>query len=150
MSITIDRAAAFTEHFSRRLEFETDCVDVATALAGASGGPAVIDSRSPEAYEAGHVPGAVNLARPYRPEDIAALEAEDLVVYCWGPSCNGAIKAALELARLGYPAKEMLGGFEYWVREGHPVEGSQADDFLAAADEDGLVKVRGAISCMCA
>ena len=42
----------------------------------------------------------------------------------------------------------MLGGFEYWVREGHPVEGH--DELLAeAADNQGLVKLRGAISCLC-
>ena len=41
-----------------------------------------------------------------------------VVVYCWGPGCNGATRAALEFALLGYPVKEMLGGFEYWVREG--------------------------------
>jgi len=44
-----------------------------------------------------------------------------LVVYCWGPACNGATKAAAELAALGRPVKEMLGGFEYWAREGHAV-----------------------------
>src|SRR5581483_9120173 len=92
MSITIDRAAAFAEHFSRRLEFETDCADVARALAGAAGGPTVIDSRSPEAYEAGHVPGAVNLTRPYRPEDIAALDART-----W--SCTAGARAATAPSR---------------------------------------------------
>jgi rhodanese-related sulfurtransferase len=47
-----------------------------------------------------------------------------VVVYCWGPGCNGAVKAAADLARMGRPVKEMIGGFEYWVREGHPVEGT--------------------------
>jgi hypothetical protein len=28
----------------------------------------------------------------------------------------------LALARLGYRVKEMLGGIEYWIREGFPVE----------------------------
>jgi hypothetical protein len=28
----------------------------------------------------------------------------------------------LEFAKLGYPVKEMIGGFEYWTREGLPVE----------------------------
>jgi hypothetical protein len=58
--------------------------------------------------------------------------------------------AALELARLGYPVKEMLGGFEYWVREGHRVKGSEAGEYLPAADVHGLVKLRSASSCLCA
>jgi 3-mercaptopyruvate sulfurtransferase SseA len=45
-----------------------------------------------------------------------------VVVYCWGPGCNGAQKAAVEFAWLGYTVQEMLGGFEYWAREGWPVE----------------------------
>ena len=31
------------------------------------------------------------------------------VVYCAGPHCNGADRAALKLARLGLPVKIMLG-----------------------------------------
>ncbi|MCP6711316.1 rhodanese-like domain-containing protein, partial [Klebsiella pneumoniae] len=50
-----------------------------------------------------------------------------VVVYCWGPGCNGATKAALEFARLGYPVTEMIGGFEYWVREGFPVRGAHGE-----------------------
>lgn len=45
-----------------------------------------------------------------------------VVTYCWGPGCNGSTRAALEFAKLGYEVKEMLGGFEYWAREGYPVE----------------------------
>jgi hypothetical protein len=46
-----------------------------------------------------------------------------VVVYCWGPGCNGATNAALQFALLGHPVKEMLGGFEYWVREGFAYDG---------------------------
>jgi len=49
--------------------------------------------------------------------------AVPVVVYCWGPGCNGSTKAALALARLGYSVREMIGGFEYWAREGLPVVG---------------------------
>ena len=45
--------------------------------------------------------------------------------------------------------KEMIGGFEYWAREGHPVEGHDADAIMAGVDTHGLVKVRGEISCLC-
>jgi rhodanese-related sulfurtransferase len=45
-----------------------------------------------------------------------------VVVYCWGPGCNGATKAALAFAALGHPVREMIGGFEYWAREGLAVE----------------------------
>jgi len=40
------------------------------------------------------------------------------VVYCAGPHCNGANKAALRLARLGLPVKMMIGGVTGWIDEG--------------------------------
>jgi rhodanese-related sulfurtransferase len=69
------------------------------------------------------VPGAVHL--PGR--QVAARAGTELdrsvpvVTYCWGPGCNGATRAALALALLGFRVREMLGGFEYWAREGLPV-----------------------------
>ena len=40
------------------------------------------------------------------------------VVYCAGPHCNGADRAALKLAMLGRPVKIMLGGITGWEDEG--------------------------------
>jgi rhodanese-related sulfurtransferase len=115
------------EHFARRLEVETDVTDVAAALADGSADFVLLDSRSREAYDAGHVPGAVSLHHSeITAETVAELPEGPVVAYCWGPSCNGACKAALRLAELGRPVKEMLGGFEYWARDGHPVETSSS------------------------
>ena len=44
------------------------------------------------------------------------------VVYCAGPHCNGADKAALRLARLGRSVKKMIGGVEGWKDEGFELE----------------------------
>jgi rhodanese-related sulfurtransferase len=40
------------------------------------------------------------------------------VVYCAGPHCNGAARAALRLARLERPVKIMAGGIAGWLDEG--------------------------------
>jgi rhodanese-related sulfurtransferase len=40
------------------------------------------------------------------------------VVYCAGPHCNGAARAAIRLARLGRPVKLMIGGIAGWRDEG--------------------------------
>ena len=87
------------EHFARRLEVETDVADVAAAM---------------EADEVDFV----------LVETVAELPDGPVVAYCWGPACNGACKAALRLAQLGRPVKEMLGGYEYWARDGHPIQTS--------------------------
>jgi rhodanese-related sulfurtransferase len=111
-------------HFARRLAVETDVSDVAAALDSGSPGFVLLDTRSAQAWEQGHVPGAIHLPG----HEISAGAAGELdrsvpvVTYCWGPGCNGATRAALALALLGYRVREMLGGFEYWAREGLPIE----------------------------
>ena len=122
-------------HFTSRLEFETDCADVAADLASGSPAYTVVDVRSPKAYAFGHVPGAVSLPSPaIDAASAAALPEGPLVVYCWGPGCNGAHKAAAKLAGHGRVVREMIGGFEYWAREGQPIEGRRAEALAERAD----------------
>ncbi|MFI9723130.1 rhodanese-like domain-containing protein [Streptomyces sp. NPDC052396] len=111
-------------YFAARLAFHTDVSDVHAALAAGRPGFAVVDSRSTQGWDQGHVPGAVHLPTALIPEQAGQLldPAVPVVVYCWGPGCDGATRAALALARLGYRVKEMLGGIEYWIREGFTVE----------------------------
>jgi rhodanese-related sulfurtransferase len=130
------QAALAYEHFSRKLQVETDADDVAEAIRTGTQDFVLIDARSEAAYAAGHLPGAISLHHPkITRETVDALPDGPIVVYCWGPGCNGATKAAAKLAALGRPVKEMLGGFEYYVREGHPVEGTQTYEM----DRSGLV-----------
>jgi rhodanese-related sulfurtransferase len=126
-SIPAAANAAAIAHFQARLSFETDVSDVHADLeSGLLGRTFVlIDSRSAESWDQGHIPGAVHLPTREIAERAAAGTLSGLipagatvVTYCWGPACNGATRAGLELARLGYPVKEMIGGFEYWMREG--------------------------------
>lgn len=107
-------------HFEALLAYETDCWDVHDATTRGESGFVVLDVRSPELYAAGHVPGAVNL--PHRRINERNLEGYDadtvFVVYCSGPHCNGADKAALRLAALERPVKKMIGGITGWLDEG--------------------------------
>ena len=111
-------------HFAGRLAVETDVSDVHAALESGRPGFVLLDSRSAESWAQGHVPGAVHLpGREITARAAAELDrAVPVVAYCWGPGCNGATRAALALARLGFRVREMIGGFEYWAREGLPVE----------------------------
>jgi rhodanese-related sulfurtransferase len=135
-------------HFAGRLSFETDPSDVHADLDAAVPGLVVVDSRGTAAWDQGHLPGAVHLPT----SEIAAragslIPAGPMVVtYCWGPGCNGSTRAALAFATLGYPVKEMIGGYEYWVREGYPVE---TPDGVVRKPVDELTAPRGAITCAC-
>jgi rhodanese-related sulfurtransferase len=122
-------------YFAQRLQHETDADDVGSALLDGTADFTLIDARSPAAYAAAHLPGAISL--PHRGLTASSLPEGPLVVYCWGPGCNAATKACAKIAELGREVKEMLGGFEYYVREGYPVEGEQAQRH--DKDQSGLV-----------
>ena len=135
-------------HFAARLSFETDVSDVHADLEAGVPGLVVVDSRSVESWEQGHVPGAVHLPTGSIPEraPLVVPPGTAVVTYCWGPGCNGATRAALAFARLGYRVKEMAGGYEYWVREGFAVR-TPAGRVIAPADP--LTAPVASVSCGC-
>lgn len=120
------------EHFSKRLSYETDCWDTHHALVNGPDDFILFDVRTPELYEEGHVPGAINLPHGKMTEKVMTRWPTDklFVVYCAGPHCNGANKAAVRLAKLGLPVKEMIGGVTGWLDEGFT---------LVTGDEPGRV-----------
>jgi rhodanese-related sulfurtransferase len=148
---TIDIESAL-EHFAAKLRYETDPSDVAAAFA-ADQDFALVDSRGHAAWHQGRIPGALHLPTAEiadRAEQLIPLSTP-VVVYCWGPGCNGSTKAAIAFSRLGYSVREMIGGFEYWAREGLGVVDDRGP---VQIDVDGLTAPRvttadGSISCDC-
>lgn len=118
-------------YYATKLAVETDPADLNIDLRRGAEGIVVVDARAnPESWEECRIPGALRL--PYRTinEQTTADLPRDavLVVYCWGPACNAASKASLRLATLGFRVKELIGGIEYWIREGFEVEGTLGRD----------------------
>lgn len=145
-STTTDTAAAL-EHFAAKLRYETDPSDVAAALA-AGDRFVLVDTRGHAAWHQGRAVGAVHMPTSEIVERAASEIAPGtpVVVYCWGPGCNGSTKAAVQFSRLGYEVREMIGGFEYWAREGLAV----VDDLgPVVRGVDELTGPRNAIDCDC-
>lgn len=107
-------------HFERVFEFETDCWDVHDAMQNGQQDFVLFDVRNATLYERGHVPGAIHFPHGKLVEAKLTDYPKDtvFVVYCAGPHCNGAQRAALRLARLGRPVKTMPGGVTGWIDEG--------------------------------
>jgi rhodanese-related sulfurtransferase len=139
------QAVAF---FAAKLSHETDVSDVHAAMDSGQSGFVLVDSRGGAARAQGHIPGSVHL--PTDEIEERALRELDptvpVVTYCWGPACNGATRAALALARLGFSVKEMIGGIEYWIREGFPV---QTPAGVVTEPVDPRTAPVGSISCAC-
>ncbi len=121
MEITITAA----DFFAAKLAYETDPADLAAVRATGSG-PVVIDTRSSAGWAQGRIPGALHIPGAELADRAPAMLPDrdaDIVVYCWGPGCNGSTRAAFTLASLGYRrVRELIGGFEYWAREGLAIE----------------------------
>jgi rhodanese-related sulfurtransferase len=115
-------------HFESSLQFETDCWDVHHAMTSGQPDFVLLDVRGPEAFARGHVPGAMNLPHGKIVESRLREFAADtlFVTYCAGPHCNGAIRGAVRLARLGRPVKIMIGGVTGWLDEGFALAGPPA------------------------
>ncbi len=131
--------AARLAHVDARLAFEVDVVAAADAVA--AGEAVLIDTRRQESWDHGHIAGALHLPRATMDARIAGLPRDrTLIVYGWGPGCNGATATARELLAAGLDTRELLGGYEYWVRNGFPVEeggviSRRAPDPLVTAED---------------
>lgn len=109
-------AQQVNDFFAAKLASETDCSDVYADITQGSKNYILLDVRAKEAFEKSHAITAVNIPHSeINTESLAKYTKDTLfVVYCWGPGCNGAAKAAVNISALGYGVKEMLGGIHYW------------------------------------
>ncbi len=123
-------------HYQRKLSFETDSWDLCEALR-LNDAIVVVDGRSPGAYAREHIPGSLNL--PHR--EISAHSTESLdrsktyICYCDGVGCNASTKTALKLLTLGFRVRELIGGLEWWKRDGYATSGENAQPGTAVGGD---------------
>ena len=109
--------------YQRKLAYETDSWDLCEALQEGQH-VVVVDGRSREAYEKEHIPGAICIPHRTITKDlVAGLDRTALyVTYCDGVGCNASTKTALKLLTLGLQVKELIGGLDWWKRDGYATE----------------------------
>jgi len=93
----------------------------------AQGQAVFVDTRSEEAYQEGHVVGAVNI--PFEEFDPGVLKEitlsydNPIVVYCDGSECQSSTNLAKHLAERDYgDIRVFFGGWREWVNSGLPIE----------------------------
>lgn len=113
------------EFYQAKLAYETDSWDLSEMIKSGEG-VVVIDARSSENFTYEHIPTAINIPhRTMSAESTKALDKNKLyVTYCDGIGCNASTKGALNMAKLGFNVKELLGGLEWWKRDGYETEGT--------------------------
>ncbi len=120
------------QYYQNKLSYEMDPSDLFQAL-GHQENIIVIDTRQAHGFEKEHIPGAMHL--PHREMNEATTQHLDpsktYVCYCDGIGCNASTKGALQMARLGFTVRELVGGLVWWKLDGYATEGKEAKQGLA-------------------
>lgn len=102
-----------------------DAVDIAELKARLDAGqvPVLVDVRTQQEWDSGHVPGAVHIPM----NEIQARQAEiesykDGPVYFICASGNRSGRVSAQMRKVGYHAVNVEGGTSAWKAAGHPVE----------------------------
>lgn len=111
------------QHYENKLAYEIDSWDLNEAMKSGEK-LTVVDARSADAYAKGHIPNAVSIPhRNMNAQTTAFIDKDALVVvYCDGIGCNASTKGALNMTRLGFKTKELMGGLDWWKRDGYEVK----------------------------
>ncbi len=113
-------------HYQRKLAYEIDSWDLQVAMDNDEP-MVVVDGRSAEAYAEEHIPGSLNL--PHRGLSADWTESLDkskiYACYCDGIGCNASTKTALKLLSLGFDVRELIGGLDWWKRDGYATAGEK-------------------------
>ncbi len=123
----IQDTAAAVRYFENEMAFTTNPGGAKAAIGAKD--ITIVDVRREVDFKAGHIPGAINL--PFDKWDrfegnqteFPGLRKDGYnYVYCYELLCNLGQKAAKKFASLGYPVKEMKGGFQGWKDHKYKVE----------------------------
>jgi len=88
-----------------------------------AGSVTIIDVRPAEEYQAGHVPGAMNIPVTDIEKQLDTLPADqEIVAYCRGPHCVLAFDAVAQLRQCGRKVRRLEDGFPEWMQAGFPIE----------------------------
>lgn len=115
------------KYYQNKLNYEWDSADLFEQLETRTD-VVVIDTRKEFAYDLEHIPSAINF--PHRTMDeettIHMDRSKIYVCYCDGIGCNGSTNGALKMAKLGFNTRELIGGLDWWKRDGYSTEGNEA------------------------
>jgi rhodanese-related sulfurtransferase len=114
------------KHYEDKLAFEMDPSDLFDAL---NKGEKIValDARKSFAFDVEHIPTAINIPHREMSEQSTSHLDRDVtyVTYCDGIGCNASTKGALNMTRLGFKVKELMGGIEWWKLDGYATSGTK-------------------------
>ncbi len=120
-------------YFQDKLDFEIDSADL-FAMISSGTEVIIVDARKSTAFNNEHIPGAINLPHgEINESSIKQLNKDKLyVTYCDGIGCNASTKGAFNLAALGFNVKELIGGIDWWKRDGYTTSSRKTQEDINA------------------
>lgn len=114
--------------YNEKLVYYTDSADLTEGIKEGKN-IIIIDARKTIAYEEEHIPGAINFPhRDMNEDSVKTLDKNaEYVTYCDGIGCNASTKGAYNLAKLGFKVRELIGGLDWWKRDGYTTEGIKSN-----------------------
>lgn len=98
----------------------------------ADGAVVLVEALPQHAFEAEHIPGAVNVAGDLTEQQAVAIardKTSTVVTYCTGPGCQRSKVTAAAFVRYGYTdVRIYVGGKMDWAQAGLPFAGSRAQE----------------------
>ena len=112
------------KHYEDKLAYGIDSWDAHQAILNKEK-IIILDVRSAQAFDQEHIPVAHHFHHKTMNEDsVKRLDPTyTYVTYCDGIGCNASTKGAYKLAQLGFQVKELIGGLEWWKRDGYETSG---------------------------
>jgi len=119
---------AAAKYFEDELNFTANPGSVKKVSEGKVDG-VIVDLRRKKDFDKRHIPGAINI--PFdeydgfegnQTEFPGLSKNKTNYLYCYELLCNLSQKAAKKFASLGYPVKEVKGGFKAWEEHNYSVE----------------------------
>ena len=116
------------KYYAQKLKYEIDSWDLNDSIKSGKL-IKIIDTRSKEAFEKEHIPGAIHLPHREMNEETTVDFAKNIfyVCYCDGIGCNASTKGALNMIKLGFKVKELMGGLYWWKRDGYVTIGLEGN-----------------------
>lgn len=122
------------DYFTRKMAHTTGPVELQRAIDNDEVN--VVDVRLGEDFDAGHIPGSINLPQDRWNTFEGLVKDKPNVLLCYSSVCHLAAHAGMDFANAGYPVMELDGGWKEWQRHSLPTEkGSGAAREIDAASD---------------
>ncbi len=110
-------------YYENKLKYEIDPYDLHERI-NLGDNVIVVDARASEMYAERHIKNAISLPSGNLNQETTSRFDDSALYVTYGDhvACNASTKGALMLTKLGFKVKELMGGFDVWLKYGYETD----------------------------